>query len=294
MSIGAYEACRLYELPIFYVHPEKDRLVWIFLPDGAAATPLELADRIKIEPFLQAHGVEVRNKPGRSVENSALLKTGQEIIRHFDAYRKQLGTLNYLASRASQTLSTPLEYHQRNAARDLIDLFEKHGLLTQQGGELRFRTRDARFFANGGWLEYHVFDAVHQLRHNDPHIQDIARSVEVSRRQRGKAVPNELDVVFLRNNRLHIIECKTRKIKGEGEDSPGAETLYKLDSLADLMGGLQARAMLVSYHDIQGHDHARAADLGIAICSGAQLQNLKRHLREFIDPGQGEGQHHPG
>ncbi len=283
MSIGAYEACRAYELPIFYVHPEKDRLVWIYSPGGSEIPPVELADRIRIEPFLQAHGVEVRNQPGRNVVNPSLLQTGEEIIRCIDTYHRQLGTLNYLASKAEKTLSTPLEQGQRRKASDLIELFQSHDLLEDTEADLRFSNEDARFFANGGWLEYTVFDAVRQLRKQDQHIQDVARGVRVSRRQENKSIPNELDVVFLRNNRLHIIECKTRQFRGEGEDAPGAEALYKLDTLADLMGGLQARAMLVSFRDISGYDRARAADLGISICSGQQLQNLKSHLRQFID-----------
>ena len=119
-------------------------------------------------------------------------------------------------------------------------------------------------------------------RHSDSHIQDIARSVEIERKVAGNAVPNELDVVFLADNRLHLIECKTRQFKGEGEDSPGAEAIYKLDTLADLTGGLQARAMLVSYRDMSGHDRNRARDLGIAVCAGGQLRHLERHLRDFI------------
>ncbi len=78
----------------------------------------------------------------------------------------------------------------------------------------------------------------------DTHIHDIAPNINVVLNRDGKIIPNELDAAFRRNNRLHIVEWKTRQFKGTGEDTPGAEALYKLDTLGDLMGGLKARACL--------------------------------------------------
>ncbi len=279
MSIAAYEAMRVYELPIFYVHPEKDRLIWLH---PAHQPALDLADRLKIEPFLLAHGAEIKNQPGRNVPDARLLHVGEQIVLQLERYAKPLATLNWLAASATHTrVSAPLkkEYGDLKA---LIDLFQENGFLKRQEGCLYFSSEPHRFFVNGGWLEYLVFDGVRQLRTQDTHIHDIARSVHVTREQSGKDVPNELDVALLRNNCLHIIECKTRQFRGKGEDSPGAEALYKLDTLADLMGGLKARAMLVSYQKIPRHNRIRAADLGIAICSGTQLRSLKQHLQAFI------------
>ena len=279
MSIAAYEVCRAWNLPIFYVHPERDRVIWLHPSDRPA---IDLADRIRIETFLQAHGIQVRGEPGRNIPDSSLLLVSEELIAHIDRYQKALGSLNWLAysARANQ-LSAPVD--DKGALGELIDQFEQHGHLVRQGDRLRFADEKARFFVNGGWLEYRVFDAVRQLRRRSgSHIQDIARSVEIERKVAGNAVPNELDVVFLADNRLHLIECKTRQFRGEGEDSPGAEAIYKLDTLADLTGGLQARAMLVSYRDMSGHDRNRARDLGIAVCAGGQLRHLERHLRDFI------------
>jgi len=279
MSIAAYESVRAYELPIFYVHPETDRVVWLHPTDWP---PRDLADRIRIEDFLRAHGVAVTVEPGRNVPDDSLLQTGQEIIDNIDRYQKPLGSLNWLASEAEGNLLSPTVENPPSGLGELVELFEWHGFLKQEKGRLRFRDEAARFFVNGGWLEYFVFDAVRRIRRQDSHIHDVARSIEITRQQSGQAVPNELDVAFLRNNRLHLIECKTRKFRGQGEDAPGAEALYKLDTLADLTGGLQARAMLVSFQDIAGHDRGRARDLRIAVCGGNQLRHLERHLKDFI------------
>jgi hypothetical protein len=65
MSIAAYEAFRAYELPIFYVHPEKDRLIWMH-PSGRA--PRDLENRVRLDAFLLAHGARVEGSRTDGVE----------------------------------------------------------------------------------------------------------------------------------------------------------------------------------------------------------------------------------
>ena len=72
------------------------------------------------------------------------------------------------------------------------------------------------------------------------------------------------------NNKLHIIECKTKGMRDDGDD-----TLYKLESLRDLLGGLQARAMLVSFRPLRHNDITRAEDLGLALIGPDELKDLK-------------------
>ncbi|WJW76673.1 DUF1887 family CARF protein [Thiohalobacter sp. IOR34] len=279
MSIAAYESFRAYDLPIFYVHPEQDRLIWMN-PDDRGS--IDLADRVKLEPFLQAHGAALQLEPKRNVPEPGRLDLAEEIVLGLDKFTRILPRFNWLAVGAEKTLvSKPLE-NDRGELAELIDLFEAAGCLRRANGRLRFPGEKERFFAAGGWLEILVFDAVRRLRKARPGIQDVAYSIPVVREQRGKRVPNELDVAFLCNNRLHIIECKTRQFKGEGEDNDSAQALYKLDTLRDLMGGLQARAMLVSYQDLEPHDRTRAADLNIAVCAGAQLRNLRASIGDFM------------
>ena len=279
MSIAAYEAFRAYNLPIFYVHPREDRLVWLQPENGPSQ---ELADRINLEAFLLSHGASVKGCPRRNVPEAGDLTLAETLITHVDRYSRALGTLNWLAGQARPPALT-VEPERIDGELDaLIGVFEEHGKLHREADRLRFPDAAARFFVNGGWIEAYIFDQVRRIRREDAHIHDAAYAVEVERTQGAKRVPNELDVVFLRNNRLHIIECKTRRFSEAGENSAGAEALYKLDSLRDLMGGLQARAMLVSYRPLPGHDRTRADDLGITVCAGNQLRHLRRHLRDFM------------
>lgn len=283
MSIAAYEVFRHDDLPIFYIHPEHDRLVWLHHPGGPQPA-IDIEDRIRVEPFLQAHGVSVQHEPARNIPEARLLDVGKEILQSLHTFRNPLGTLNYVASNARNTRKAPISRGQYKQAKQLIRLFEEKGFLQYGNGQIMFPDEASRFFVNGGWFEYLVFDAVRRVRKRHPQIQDIARSVDVVRTHKGKRIRNELDVVFLCNNRLNIIECKTSRFRGKGEDSVGAEVVYKLDALGDLMGGIQARSMLVSYQNISDHHRNRAAGMSIKVCAGDELTKLEDFIEDMVAP----------
>lgn len=282
MSIAAYEVFRAYDLPIFYVHPETDRLIWMHPPGQA---PVDLADRVRLEAFLMAHGAQVEGDLVRDRPHEAQLELAGELVRDIGRFQRALGALNWLAGSAERGLvSKPMtDHHQRDDdLLDLIDRFGELNLLRREGDCLAFSDEAARFYVNGGWLELYVFAQVRALSGGARRLQDSARSVQVIRESRGQPVRNELDVAALADNRLYIVECKTRSWRSADEDGPAAEALYKLDALGDLLGGLQAKAMLVSYRSLKDHDRRRAADLGIAVCAGQEVQRLSEHLKGWI------------
>jgi len=271
MSIAAYEVFRGLDLPIFYVHPEKDRVIWMH-PDNRPAFDIE--DRIHLPQFLQAHGVQSESM-NRTAMSTQLRQLTSILIRDIDHFTKALGTLNYLAYQATSSLQADLPNDKRawKPLRDLLDLFASEGLLEVAGHTVRFRDDEARFFVNGGWLEHHVFSGVQKIRTGNAHIHDLAQGLEVVRGE----VRNELDVAFLCDNRLHLIECKTKQFKQGGSD-----VVYKLDALTDALGGLRARSMLVSFQTLGKADRNRARQAGILVCEGRNIQRLDEVIRHWI------------
>jgi len=271
MSIAAYEVFRGLDLPIFYVHPQTDRVVWMHPADRPG---FGIEDRVRLPQFLQAHGVTLlsRNRTVMPVRRRELV---QDLVDGISRFSEPLGTLNYLAGRAEGGLRVEVPEKKRGWSdlTDLIGLFADAGLLQQEGAWLLFPDEEARFFVNGGWLEHHVFFHVKNLARKTPAIHDMAQGVEVRRGQ----VRNELDVAFLHNNRLHLIECKTRQLR-----QGGADAVYKLDSLTDALGGLKARAMLVSYRQPNDADLRRARQAGIRVCTGVDLLRLGDILHNWI------------
>lgn len=275
MSIAAYEAFRSMNAPIYYVHPEHDRLLWLSPKQSAH----ELADRLKLKEYLLAYGasqVEIPNPHGVKAEMRALTET---LLSGIDRYADELGTLNYLAYMADNpTLSVEVENGPQSKPMlwELLELFESKGLCTINGHRLRFVDAGARFIANGGWLEMHTYGVCLNLK-KTLNIQDVACNLTIQRQPAGKTpVKNEIDVGLIKANRLHLIECKTKQFE------KSADVLYKLDSLRDLIGGLQAKAMLVSFNDPGKAVRARARDLNIAICCKTDLQNLQQHMHTWL------------
>jgi len=122
-----------------------------------------------------------------------------------------------------------------------------------------------------------VMTAVHRIRsQGGQHIHDLAQGLMVKRGN----VKNELDVVFLNDNSLHIIECKTGNLKKE--KGVGGQVVYKLDSLTDNLGGLRARSMLVSLRQLKPTDQERAKQAGIRVCSGPSLKNLQSEICQWL------------
>ncbi|MBE9563223.1 MAG: DUF1887 family protein, partial [Proteobacteria bacterium] len=213
----------------------------------------------------------------------------QQLVKHAEVLAKSLAAINWLAQQAERDLKSPtLSIAQQNwhELQVLIGQFAEVGLLEYKQDCLYFKDEAARFFVNGGWLEVYTYGLLYGLRSEIPKIQDVGRSIELSRDSTGKAVKNELDVAFLHNNHLYIIECKTKRFintNHEQGDSHAADALYKLDTLKWLFGGIHTKVMLVSYQPLSSWDKQRAKDLKIATCTDNQLVQLETTLKRWMN-----------
>jgi hypothetical protein len=288
MSIAAYEVFKEFNKPIFYVHPETDAVSWINRRDLPS---FNVADRIKLPAFLQTHGAEVSNLGKRSGVPENLRRLTQELVEQTEFLAKPLAALNWLAQQAQTNLKSSLTENQRDwkELKLLIQKFADEGLLTFQNNSLHFNDEASRFFVNGGWLEVYTYSLLYGLRAEIPRIQDVGRSIELCRDSTGRSVKNELDVAFLHNNHLYIIECKTKRFIESTQtsaadfDTHGTDVLYKLDTFKWLLGGIQTKVMLVSYQPLSSWDKQRAHDLQIKTCTAQQLTQLKTSFRQWID-----------
>ncbi|HDY7806974.1 TPA: DUF1887 family protein [Vibrio vulnificus] len=286
--LSVYEVFRTYHWPIFVVEPNSDKLCWLY-PDGREDSQVE--DRITVADYLTIFGArgefnEVELPPQL---DQKLHELGERWASHALELGPGLATLNYLTTtcRKEQKLDVELSEKQqgyRELNMLLADLVEAQ-IATYENGILTFANEDARRFSNGEWLETLVHSTVKQIQDDMPTIQDHSLNVQVYRQLGEREVRNELDVASVVNNKLHIIECKTKGMRDDGDD-----TLYKLESLRDLLGGLQARAMLVSFRPLRHNDITRAEDLGLALIGPDELKDLKKHLTDwFAQAGGSDG-----
>lgn len=277
MSIAAYEAFRSEKAPIYYVHPRHDRLLWL----SPKRPPHELADRLKLKDYLMAYGADLVDIPaGMQSVPPEIQELTRQLLAGIDRYADELSTLNYLAYQADNPRLSAEIGHSRQARPvlwDLLELFENAGICRLDHRLISFPDLQARFIANGGWLEMHTFVACFQLKQKCA-IQDVACNITIQRHPAGRtAVKNEIDIGLIHANRLHLIECKTRSFDKD------ADMLYKLDSMRDLMGGLQGRAMLASFNTLDKASRVRARELNIALCCKTELNYLQQHLANWLN-----------
>jgi hypothetical protein len=282
MGIGAYEAFRGAGRPVFYVHPERNCLVWVH-PEEGLRSPL--AGRMTLVDFLRAHGAAVNENPVDLAMPRGLRALTRELVSGVERLAKPMASLNWFAYHVDDDRCTlPLDsgYQKWGELQTLIDRFAEFSLIERRGERLRFPDEGARRYVNGGWLEDHVTTYLEQIRAESTTIQDMARGLEYVRLNDASAIKNELDVAFLAGNRLHIIECKTKRFQCTlNPDAPGADALYKLDGVRQQLGGRQARVLLVSYQPLQDSHRQRAADMGIRICVGREIHYIAELLREW-------------
>ncbi|MDE1338935.1 DUF1887 family protein [Vibrio aestuarianus] len=283
--LSVYEVFRSYHWPIFVIEPSSDRLCWLY-PDGNQDAQVQ--DHITISDYLTIFGARgefsEHNIPPQL--DKKLYELGERWASNALELGPGLATLNYLATtcRKEQKLDVELSEKQqgyRELNLLLTDLVEAR-IATYEDGVLTFANEDARRFSNGEWLETLVHSTVKQIQDDMPTIQDRSLNVQVYRQLGEREVRNELDVATVVNNKLHIIECKTKGMRDDGDD-----TLYKLESLRDLLGGLQARAMLVSFRPLRHNDITRAEDLGLALIGPDELKDLKKHLAVWFQEAGG-------
>lgn len=282
--LTVYEMFRRNAWEIFVVEPNSDKICWIYPEDVRDA---QLEDHITISDYLTIFGAraEFNEHDLPELLDQQLYELGQKWAGNALELGPGLATLNYLATtcRKEQKLSVGLTEKQqgyRELNMLLSDLVATK-LANYENGILTFASEDARRFSNGEWLETLVHSTVKQIQDELPTIQDHSLNVQVYRQLGEREVRNELDVATVVNNKLHIIECKTKGMRDDGDD-----TLYKLESLRDLLGGIQARAMLVSFRPLRHNDITRAEDLGLALIGPDELKDLKTHLTEwFADAG---------
>lgn len=279
MALAAQNVASTAGWDSFYVDVDTDEVIPLDRTRPARA----LAPALGLSHYLQAYGFRrEKASPPTPLRQGAddLLQT---LVTQVGSLEKPLGQLNWLAERAeaSNRLSVQMSDAQLDSRslNTLLRNFEEAELLQTQGETIHFTDAAARSFAKGGWLERHVFRRVAALR-DELGMRDQEANLHLVD---GEGVRNELDVAFIARNRLFVIECKTSRMDGERAEKAN-DTLFKLAEVGRRVGGLGARAMLVSYRQMREAELQLASALGIDVVFGAAITRLDDRLRGWVRP----------
>lgn len=298
MSIGAYEFSLENHLKTLYVPEGNQRQAIDLLDEGYV---VDLEHKITTAEFLAGYGFDIINND--------LLKSAEELAlplvklsamlaskNEDNGLRGMLGTLQWLkkgkivldkADWETNGLSISSEdnvFLNDKPLRDEIStLFGLSVDGTKFTGKLE---RHAVEFLTGKWLEVFVWNLFRPFVGKG--IWDL--HLGVSAGKIGPAKNNDLDVSFMKNQSLCIVECKT----GERRDDPEADNvLYKIEAIKSGPKALRVKTYLATTWpevfdlktgDIKESLKNRCDLYGCEIIHGGMLRDMANlYLRENPD-----------
>ncbi|MBA4417612.1 MAG: hypothetical protein C0392_06850 [Syntrophus sp. (in: bacteria)] len=276
MALAAFEVFRELGKKIIYVDTQNKRIQAL----SPEPYTIPFRDVIKVKPYLAAYGQRIReDKTDREiVRKHKHLVDG--LIRRADTFESAISILNAYTAGHRHTRTFPLhvavqEQHlQIPEFNELLASLEEWGIIKREGSLIIIPHLAGVEFLSGGWLEEYVFDVASTLP-----LTDIMMDVTVEWDIPGRKTPdNEYDVVFTCENKLYLIECKTKRFIGADREETNDELIYKLENLKEAAGGVYGKGMLVSYRRLTDVQKRRLAANSLEFCDGPALKNLRERL----------------
>ena len=287
-SLGAFKAFENTEAGIYYLLP-NDQFKWI-QPSGLPE--FNIAENLELDEFLHAHGIEhcepVRLTASQANFANNLVNAIQKIILQQFA----LNTYQHFSTRFARGKPVTLIKHNEHYFLNDINNTKSHfkadllvGFLRKLHNQnvLNLKSENnkiyplpeknswKRTFFEGGWLEYLTYRTVLELKAEIEKIKEVAFGVKLQREN----AYDEADVLFIANNQLFVVECKT------GSNVNINLHLQRLDSLRNRLGGSTAHSLLITT-EVIGANLPKANLLNVGVIDGHQLSHLKRYLGEWI------------
>ncbi|WP_044469483.1 Card1-like endonuclease domain-containing protein [Mannheimia massilioguelmaensis] len=289
MSLAAYSVFSAYGKgnDAFYVDTSNHRFSFLTNKENSFNMQLEL----KVKNYLLAYGYKTL-KSERTFNKKANELFFDFFIKNYHLNKNLISTLNYYADEASKNQVFYFNDKECNTSlyNLIYDIAEETRLVEIDSKKIDFKGNYKLF--GGGWLECFVFQEVKKLNH----IDDIEMSLEYAnsafdQKQKNSSETNsgrnnEFDVAFIAKNKLHIIECKAKRMDkgGAGEEDETQDIIHKIKSLKNNMGTMAKGCLVVCGKDkVPAAVRNRANDEDIKIIEGSQLQALGKHIQEWID-----------
>lgn len=270
MSIATYEFFKQRGATLVYTnlgHPDEI----IDLETGQSTT---CDHRMSVEEFVTGYGFRPQ-KPFRELE-AAKQRAAQPLW---------VETATLLAAKSAGHDALHLSDEERRIARTKgIDLPATRFTLPSDtlcrkwtdGAATRTLTKYEGEFLTGGWLE--VFFYVLLSRHADAlGIWDVTLGHNISREQGETTVANDIDVSFMHNHGMAMVECKSGS--QEQDLGGGVDTLYKIEAVARQLRALRVRSYLAT---TGGNILANDGTIKKSLQSRAELYNCTILTRDQI------------
>jgi len=278
MAFAAFEVFREFGKKIIYVDTQDNRID-VLSPERKK---MEFKGVMKVAQYLAAYGQNIVSEIHEEDIPASHWSAIETILQDAEKLEKGIGILNRYAAPLRNARTFPLEIDienedlEHNQFQEILSILLRYNLLTLKERRIQFPSLSSVEFLSGGWLEEHIFSIVKSLNPTD-----VRMNVEVKWARPAES-KNEYDILFTINNRLYIIECKTKRFSGKDVNHFGEDSIYKLDSLRDAAGGLYGKAMLVSYRRLTDDQKRRLKANRLEFCEGPNIKLLKERIKEWI------------
>lgn len=275
---------------VVYLDSQSQKIQVLF-PWAAPGSQLNQS-LMTIESAMKLRGFEVTNRTtadqvwqDRAVNRANLTSWLAQKACQFNGF---LSALNFTASKAKQQsgfLAFELKnkpYKVRERDEEVLQRFVKEELIEWDSVNraICFINDDAREYLNGFWLEEFTWLVLRKFGE-----VDYGSGIEVQHCQQ-KNIKNEIDFALTKNNRLLLVECKTKNLKINLD--VGNQELYRIDSLQKQLGGSAATSILISVTSLNPDIEQRARQNRTVVISGPAIVGLKDVATLWKDGGSAE------
>jgi hypothetical protein len=266
MSLAVSDFFKDIDCELFYIPGKNDSYVRIF--PGIKKPYISFKTKITLEEYVLAYGFTIRHKGKLLTSTKQTEKVFDYFLNHFN-HEKDGEALKILRKKREE----------KKSFQQLGDNFEVPGFLTR----LQYipenpdhLTKNEVKYLTGEWFE----DYVYSLIKNKYQLSDEEIGVGWQLQKGENNTPNEFDVLYIKDKKLNIIECKTSVMLSGTSFKKNiiTETIYKVDSLRNNLG-LFAKTNIFTLSDLNESDASirssidRAKEFKIMICGKADFQD---------------------
>jgi hypothetical protein len=271
MSIGVYNFFKELKSTIYYLPIGKNIYKQIF--PSLKQREHKLNFRISLKDYLISYGIDIKSRDiNRTLKDK---KYTEHLFRKFTNNEIDMEIIDDLRTLRNKK-QIPLEVEKSSFLNKIAFRTEEEGVLNKK--EIKYLT--------GGWFEEYGYNLVRE--HIQLRYDKIGLDVQISH----AGTQNEFDVMFVHENILYVIECKTA-LK-DGKRSLLNDTLYKLSALKRDFGLIVNGYLFTldkNLRDREGNitrDYQnRAALLGVRLVDSAILDD-ERELNKIVDRIRGD------
>lgn len=258
MSLGVYNFFKSKNADIYYITKPQEKN---FLHIGEnKLNSIEFTSKISLKEYLTAYGFETNETEQSGIDNNQTQILFQKYCSGI--FDKHLSALKLLREKRNKKISKIDNFQELQTFLKEIEYKPKE--------ENKLSNAEIRYLS-GEWFEEYIGEEI--KRAFSLHKDDILIGATINKDISGvkelnpisallgievnKESPNnEIDVMFLKDNRFHIIECKTsiidsRKIEDKVKEvNILGETIYKSDALKTKFG-LHASSYIFTLTDFK-------------------------------------------